>query len=98
VRPYLKNNNSKRAGGEAQVVKHLPSKYEFNQKYHQKKNKGYEPNRAIIYINMECHKEIPCVAILNKQKCHFFLLQNWRTEKLDLLKLPGKRGREDKGW
>jgi hypothetical protein len=25
-------------------------------------------------------KEISCVAILNKQKCHFFLLQNLRTE------------------
>jgi hypothetical protein len=27
-------------------------------------------------------KKIPCVAILNEQKCHcffFFLLQNWRT-------------------
>jgi hypothetical protein len=23
-------------------------------------------------IYMECHNEIPCIAILNKQKCHFF--------------------------
>jgi hypothetical protein len=31
----------------------------------------------IIHINMECLRETPCVAILNKQKCHFiFLLQN----------------------
>jgi hypothetical protein len=27
----------------------------------------------------KCHKETPCVAILNKEKCHFFLLQNQRT-------------------
>jgi hypothetical protein len=23
---------------------------------------------------LKCHKETPCVAILSKQKCHFFLL------------------------
>jgi hypothetical protein len=27
----------------------------------------------------KCHKETPCIAILNKQKCHSFLLQNGRT-------------------
>jgi hypothetical protein len=32
-----------------------------------------------------CHKESPCIAILIKQKCHFFLLsfsklENWRKE------------------
>jgi hypothetical protein len=28
----------------------------------------------------DCHKETLCIAILNKQKCHFiFLLQNFRT-------------------
>jgi hypothetical protein len=27
-----------------------------------------------IYIYIwKCNKEIPCVAILNKQKCHFFI-------------------------
>jgi hypothetical protein len=25
-----------------------------------------------IYITRKCHKETPCVAILNKQKYHFF--------------------------
>jgi hypothetical protein len=28
---------------------------------------------------MKCHKGIPCIAILNKQKCHFFLLENQRA-------------------
>jgi hypothetical protein len=40
-----------------------------------KKNRGDESNQAIIHIYMET----PHVAILNKQKCHFFVLQNWRT-------------------
>jgi hypothetical protein len=32
----------------------------------------------------KCHKETPYVAILNKQKCHFFfLLQNQRTRGLN---------------
>jgi hypothetical protein len=37
-----------------------------------------------------CHKETPCVAILNKQKCQvfssFFLLQNRRAQQA----LPGE--------
>jgi hypothetical protein len=27
----------------------------------------------------KCHKETPCIDILNKQKCHFFLKQTQRT-------------------
>jgi RNase P subunit RPR2 len=36
------------------------------------------------------HKEIPCVAILNKQKCHFFLLSFAKLEnKMVEQVLPG---------
>jgi hypothetical protein len=35
-----------------------------------KKNGGDEPIGVIIHIYMECHKDTPCVHILNKQKCH----------------------------
>jgi hypothetical protein len=37
------------------------------------KNRGDEPVRVIIHVYMEMHKKTPCVDILNKQKCHFFL-------------------------
>jgi hypothetical protein len=33
----------------------------------------------------KCHKETPCIAILNKQKCHFFSftkLKNRRAEQV----------------
>jgi hypothetical protein len=33
----------------------------------------------LSYNTWKCHKETPCVSTLIKQKCHFFLLQNWRT-------------------
>jgi hypothetical protein len=45
----------------------------------------------------KCHKETPCVDILSKQKCHFFLLQNWRTGGWNrsclggLVPVPGER-------
>jgi hypothetical protein len=52
-----------------------------------KKNGGDKPNQAIIHriyvYTQKCHKEMPYVAILNKQKWHFivffFLIQNQRT-------------------
>jgi hypothetical protein len=44
------------------------------------KNKGDEPFQVIIHINMKCHKETPCVANLNKQKCHFFLYKTGEQE------------------
>jgi hypothetical protein len=31
---------------------------------------------GLLYIyTWKCHKETPCIDILKKQKCHFFLLQ-----------------------
>jgi hypothetical protein len=52
-----------------------------------KKSSGDEPIWVII------HRETPCVAILNKQKCHFSpfsstKLENRRTEQV----LPGAGG------
>jgi hypothetical protein len=66
-----------------------------------KKNGVDEPNWALIHINIEvpwkCHKATPCVANLNKQKCHFsssFLMQNWRTGGQNKFCLAGVGG----GW
>jgi hypothetical protein len=44
-----------------------------------KKSRRDEPNWAIMHIKWKCQNETFCVVILNKQKCHFFLLQNQRT-------------------
>jgi hypothetical protein len=36
---------------------------------------------VIIYIyTWKCHKEMPCVALLNKQKCHFFSFYKIREQ------------------
>jgi hypothetical protein len=44
-------------------------------------NRGDEPIHLIIYMcvciymyisTWKCRRETPCIAILNKQKCHFF--------------------------
>jgi hypothetical protein len=43
------------------------------------KNREDEPIQAIIHIYIYMYlKETPCVPILNKQKCHCFLLQKQR--------------------
>jgi hypothetical protein len=35
------------------------------------------------------HNETLCITILNKQKCHFFLLQKWRTKRQNRFYLGG---------
>jgi hypothetical protein len=35
-------------------------------------NRENEPIQTIILYTWKCHKETPCIAILNKPKCHFF--------------------------
>jgi hypothetical protein len=51
---------------------------------------------GLLYIyTWKCHKETPCVAILNNEKCHFFLL-------LFLYKIGEQEGGTgpawDRGW
>jgi hypothetical protein len=55
------------------------------------KNRGDEPIQIIIYLYLsiyldiwKCHKEAPCIAILDQQKCQFFKkkIENRRAEQV----------------
>jgi hypothetical protein len=48
---------------------------------------------------MKCHKEIPCVAILNKQKCDYFFLSFAKSEsRREEEVLSRGRGEEVEKW
>jgi hypothetical protein len=46
-----------------------------------KKNRGDEPIWVIIIYAWSCHKETPCVAILNK--CHFSSVTKSKNRRVD---------------
>jgi hypothetical protein len=55
------------------IFKPVENHHKKGIKVERSKMEEMNQNRAIIPILMKRHKETPCVAILNKQKCLFFL-------------------------
>jgi hypothetical protein len=65
---------------------------------YKEKNRGDEPIRIIIHIYMEMSQGNSCIAILNKQKCHFFFCYKNKEQKgkagpvWGLVPVGGERG------